>query len=121
MLLNTLFCYVTPYGILLMCNIRLCFELRKIMRKDKKNFKKIQIGKTLCKLKQEITSKFGIEMEEINAKNDPSTVKKDEIEVSSIDMTDKGIETSMILEANERIAEMYVPIHSSEIRGLCST
>ena len=48
-------------------------------------------------------------MEEINAKNDPSTVKKEEIEVSSIDV-DKDIETSMILEANERIAEMYVPI-----------
>ena len=32
----------------------------------------------------------------------------EDIEVSSPEMTDKAIETSLILEANERITEMYV-------------
>ena len=111
MFLNTLVGYVIPFGILLVCNIRLCFELRLIIQRDRKNFKRIQIGKTLCKLKKEITNKLGIEMEEIKAnKTEPLTEDNVEIlvEISSPDMTDKAIETSLILEANERITEMYV-------------
>ena len=113
MFLNTLVGYVIPFGILLVCNIRLCFELRLIIQRDRKNFKRIQIGKTLCKLKKEITNKLGIEMEEIKAnKTELSTEDNvkilEDIEVSSPDMTDKAIETSLILEANERITEMYV-------------
>ena len=54
-------------------------------------------------------------MEEIKAnKTEPLTEDNVEIlvdiEVSSPDMTDKAIETSLILEANERITEMYVYI-----------
>ena len=113
MFLNTLVGYVIPFGILLFCNIRLCFELRLIIQRDRKNFKRIQIGKTLCKLKQEITNKLAIEMEEIKVnKTEMSTENKvkilEDIEVSSPEMTDKAIETSLILEANERITEMYV-------------
>ena len=106
MFLNTLFGYVIPYGILLVCNIRVCFEVRKIIRTDRKHFKKIRIGKNLCKLKKENSKKLGIEMEAI----DPKNVKMEDIEVSSPIMTDKAIETSLILEADERITEMYVSI-----------
>ena len=113
MFLNTLVGYVIPFGILLVCNIRLCFELRIIIQRDRKNFKRIQIGKTLCKLKQEITNKLAIEMEEIKVnKTEMSTENNvkilEDIEVSSPEMTDKAIETSLMLEANERITEMYV-------------
>ena len=113
MFLNTLVGYVIPFGILLVCNIRLCFELRIIIQRDRKNFKRIQIGKTLCKLKREITNKLAIEMEEIKVnKTEMSTENNvmilEDIEVSSPEMTDKAIETSLILEANERITEMYV-------------
>ena len=112
MFLNTLFGYVIPYGILLVCNIRVCFELRKIIRTDRKHFKKIRIGKNLCKLKKENSKTLGIEMEEIDPKMktpNGNDVKMEDIEVSSPSMTDKAIETSLILEADERITEMYVP------------
>ena len=89
-----MFAYVIPYGILLFCNIRIWIQLRQVIQNDRKEFQKIQIGKTLCKLKKEIITNSRIEMEEIKVENEVSIENQDRTEdiiaVSSQIMTPKS-------------------------------